>query len=248
MTIHLKTALWAGIALAAAPQLAQAKRAPAVAVAAAAPAAATTAAGGPIVPGLGVANVEAVVANSNAYRVAQQQRQTTYKSTYDAAEARRKQIAAQLQPMVDKLKRDSQAANAAANQAALQQQYGQIQQIQESANQELQRMLQPVALSEAYVNEQINDKLGAAIQAAMNKNRISVVLAPTSVIAAAGGYNLNQAILTELNAALPSAQIVPPAGWEPREVREARAAQGQGGAAAAPGAPARPAGPQPDGR
>jgi hypothetical protein len=38
-------------------------------------------------------------------------------------------------------------------------------------------------------------------------------------------YNLNQDILNELNTLLPSAQLVPPTGWEPRELREARAQQ-----------------------
>jgi Skp family chaperone for outer membrane proteins len=196
------------------------------------------------VPGLAVANIDAVIVNSNAYKTAAEQRKATYKSTYDAAEARSKQLNAQIQPMVTKLQADSKAAKP--NQAALQQQYVQIQQLQESGKQELQQILQPVALSEAYVNEQISDKLEAAIQAAMNKQKITVVLGPQSVVAAAAAYNLNQDILNELNTALPTAQLVPPAGWEPREVREAKAAQAQAQGAAA--APARPAGPQPTGR
>lgn len=57
---------------------------------------AATSAGAPIVPGLAVANIDAVVANSNAYKTAQQQRQVTYKSTFDAAEARSKQLTAQI--------------------------------------------------------------------------------------------------------------------------------------------------------
>jgi Skp family chaperone for outer membrane proteins len=185
-----------------------------------------------------------VVVNSNAFKTAAEQRRTTYKSTYDAADARGKQLNSQLQPLVTKFQADSQAARP--NQTALQQQYAQIQQLQASGQQELQQILQPVALSEAYVNEQITDKLEAAIQAAMNKEKISMVIGPQSVVAAAAGYNLNQAILNELNAAIPSAQLVPPAGWEPREVREAKAAQGQAQGAAA--APATPAGPQPTGR
>ena len=42
---------------------------------------------GPVVAGIGVANLNAAVAASNAYQVAGQQRQTTYKATYDAAQA-----------------------------------------------------------------------------------------------------------------------------------------------------------------
>ena len=40
---------------------------------------------GPVVQGLGIANLEAVVANSNAFRTAQQQRATSYKSQLDQA-------------------------------------------------------------------------------------------------------------------------------------------------------------------
>jgi Skp family chaperone for outer membrane proteins len=202
-------------------------------VAAAQPAAPAAQPVGPVAPGIGIANLEAIVANSNAFKVAQQQRPVTYKAQYDSAEARRRQIAAQLQPLIDKFQRDRAAPNA--NQAALQTQAQAIQQIQDSGNQELQNLLAPVALSESYVQEQINDKLVAAVSGAMTKQKITLLLNPQAVISANNAYNLNQAILTELNTALPSAQLVPPAGWEPREVREQRAAQA---AAQAPAAPA----------
>ncbi len=206
---------------------------------------------GQTVAGLAVANVDAVVANTNAFKVAQQQRPVTYKAQFDAAEARRAQISTQIQPLVDKFNRDRAApsANTPAGQTSLQQQAQSIQNIQQNAQQELQRMLEPVALSEAYVSEQIGDKLNAAIQAAMAKKGVTLVITPQSVLAASNAYNLNQAILDELNVSIPSAQLVPPAGWEPREVREQKAAQAaqQGGQrpAAAPAAPGRPA---PDGR
>lgn len=204
-----------------------------------------TAAAGPIVPGLGVANLDAVRANSNAFKTAQQQRPTTYKAQIDQANSRATQLQAQLKPLADKFDADRRAANP--NQAALQQQYGQIQQLQQSGQDEINRIMQPVALSEAYVVEQINDKLGQAIKQAIAKRKISLLITPDSIIDADNAYNMNQPILDELNVLLPSAQLVPPAGWEPREVREqkaAAAARQQGGAAA----PAQPAGPQPQGR
>jgi len=195
---------------------------------AAAPAAATVG-----VNGIAVANIEGIIANSAAFKTAQTQRPVTYKAQIDQAEARRKAIGAQLQPLVDKFQKD-RAANAAP--AVLQPQAQAIQQIQEAGNQELQTILQPAALSEAYVQEQINDKLGAAIQAAMTKNNVTLLLNPQSVLAVGKAYDLSLAILNELNAALPTATLVPPAGWLPREQREqqaAQAAQGQRGAAPA---------------
>ncbi len=200
------------------------------------------------VAGLGVANVDAVIANSSAFKTAQTQRPVTYKAQFDAAEARRAAITAQLQPMVEKFNRESQAPNAStpAVQASLQGQAQTIQRIQQAGQAELQKMLEPVALSEAYVQEQIGDKLNAAIQAAMAKKGVTLVIAPQSVIAASNAYNLNQAILDELNVSIPSAQLVPPAGWEPREMRDQRAAQAAQQGGARPAAPA--ARPATDGR
>src|SRR5687767_9810851 len=92
----------------------------------------------PIAQGIAIANLEAVVANSNAFKVAAQQRPVTYKPQIDAAEARRQAIAAQLQPLITKFNADRAAARP--NQAALQQQAASIQQINEAGQQELQGM------------------------------------------------------------------------------------------------------------
>lgn len=196
----------------------------------------------PAIAGIAVANLDAVIGNSNAFKVAQQQRPVTYKAQFDQAEARRKAISAQLQPMIEKFNRDRQVATP--NQAALAQQAQTIQGLQESGQAELQNLLQPVGLSEAYVQEQINDKLDQAVKAAMVKQKVSLLLSPQAIVALNNNaYNLNQAILNELNVLLPSAQLVPPQGWEPREVREAKAAQ-----AAPGGQPAPTTGTQPQGR
>jgi Skp family chaperone for outer membrane proteins len=197
--------------------------------------------GGTIVQGLGVASFDAVIANSNAYKTAEQQRETTYKAQYDQAKARSEALNKQLTPLVDKFNADRQAANP--NQASLQQQAAQIQQIQENGKQEIQRILAPVGLSQAYVNEQIEDKLDAAVKSAMVKKKVSILLSPDAILAVNGSaYNLNQDILNELNTAIPSAQLVPPSGWEPRQIREARAQQAAAQGQAAPSTATQPSG------
>jgi Skp family chaperone for outer membrane proteins len=209
------------------------------------PAVAQAQATGPVVPGLAVADLEGAVANSNAFKTAASQRPVTYKAQIDQATARRNAISAQLQPLYDKLKRDSEAATP--NQAALQTQYQQIQQIENAGQQELQRIVAPAAASEAYVQEQIEDKLDQAVKNAMNAKKISLLLNPQAILAVNNqAYNLTTDITAQLNTMIPAAQLVPPQGWEPRRVREQRAAQAaQQGAAAAP---AQPASPQPQGR
>lgn len=244
MKTLFKSALLAGLALAA--------LSPQTALAARNQPAAPASANGTVVPGVGVANIEAIVANSDAVRAATQQRPVTYKPQLDAFEARRQQVTTQLQPLVDKFQRDRAApnANTPAAQASLGQQAAAIQQIQENAQNELNQMLQPVVYSEAYVTEQVEDKLDTAVKNAMRKRGITLLLSPQAVVATENSYNLNQDILTELNLLIPTAQLVPPEGWEPRQIREARAAQNPQAAApgAAPAAPATPAGPQTDGR
>lgn len=207
---------------------------------------AAAASSAPVVPGLAVADFEAVLANTDANKAAATQRQTTYKAQIDAYEARRKVLAGQIQPLATKLESDAKAAKP--DQNSLQQQAATLRQLQEAGQQELNTMAQPIAYSQAYVAEQIEAKLDQAVKAAMAKKRISLVLTPQAVMAVNNNaYNLNPDILVELNRLIPTASIVPPAGWEPRQIREAKAQQAQaaGGAAAAP---ARPAGPQPTGR
>lgn len=210
---------------------APAKAAPA----AAAPAAASVKAG---VNGIAFAYLDAIVESSAANRAAEAARPTTYKAQIAQAEARRQQLIAQIQPMVDKFNKDQAAPGA--NQAALQQQGETIQKLQESGQAELQKILEPVALSRAYVQEQIQDKLDAAIQTAMQKNGVTLLLDPRAKLASSNAYDLSRAILAEVDAVIPSAQLVPPAGWLPRQVREQQAQQQQQQAAAQAGAAGKP--------
>lgn len=202
----------------------------------------------PIIQGIAVASLDAVVANASAIRTGQQQRTTTYKAQYDAAEARRKALADQIKPMIDRY--NAAAGVAKPDQAALQAQGVAIQQFEQNGQQELQRMLRPVALSEAYVQEQVEEKLDQAVKTAMTKKRISLLLNPQAIVAVQGNaYNLNQDILNELNTLIPAAQLVPPQGWLPREVREAQAQQAaQQAAPAAAGTTPAPAPASPQGR
>lgn len=193
-----------------------------------------------VAPGVGVVSLPAAVANSNAYKVAETQRPVTYKAQIDQATARRDQLSAQLQPLYQKFQADQQA-NAA--QASLQQQAAEIQRIEQAGQRELTQIVQPVALSRAYVQEQIEDKLEAAVQAAAKAKKITLILDASSgaVTYADARYNITQDVINELNRVLPSAQLVPPQGWLPREAREQQAA-----AAAATATP--PAAPTTPGR
>ncbi|WP_095011874.1 OmpH family outer membrane protein [Tsuneonella mangrovi] len=193
------------------------------------PAAAQTAAAP--VKGIGIVSLPAVVQNSSAFKTAEQQREVTYKAQIDQATTRRDQIAAQLKPLVDKFNAD-QKANP--NNPALAKEAQTIQQINESGKQELQRIMQPIALSRAYVTEQIEDKLDDAVKAAAQAKGVSLILDASqgAVVYAEGAYNITADVLSSLNSMLPTAQLVPPQGWVPREVRQQQEQQAQAQAAA----------------
>lgn len=204
----------------------------------AAPAPVQSTPGGIVVPGIGYANPQAVVASSAAYKYAATALPVTYKPQLDQVNIRRSQIAAQLKPLYDKFEADQKVAKPV--QAALEAQAAQIQQLEQAAQRELQQIAEPVNVAQQYVLEQISDKLSAATQAAMTKRKITLVIDAQNVLKADTVYNLNQDILNELNVLIPSAQLVPPAGWQPRAQREAAAQQAaqQGAGQAAPAAPA----------
>lgn len=246
----------AGLALAlamtASSANAQAAKRPAVAPAAAGQGAAPRVA---VLPGVATANLQAAVANTNAYRSAQQQRQSVYKPTYDAAQARARQYDAQIKPLAEQLNVDVTAKKP---DAQLQQQAIAIQKLQNQGEADIKQMLAPVEQSEEYVLEQISDKLPQAVQNVLGRRGITLLLAPDAVLIAAPQYDLTTAIRDELNVLVPSVQLTPPTGWQPRRVREQQAAQQQqagtaqprpaGTAAPAPATPPKPAGPQPEGR
>lgn len=181
---------------------------------------------------IGIVDLPYIMAQSNAYKTAEQQRPTTYKAQYDQAKTRSNQIEAQLKPMVDKLQADSKAANP--NRQQLQQQAATIQQIDQNGQREINQIMAPVILSQNYVEEQIQDKLSTAIDNAAKARGVSIILNRDNVVVyRAASYDMNQAVIDELNKVLPSAQLTPPPGWLPREMREQQAAQAQQGQVAA---------------
>ena len=211
-----------------------------------APAPVAAAPTGIVAQGIGVVNIEAVRANSNAVKLADQQREVTYKATIDAAKTRAQQIDTQLKGLAAKIEADRKAPKPVV--AMIEAEIAQAQQLQQAGQQEVNRILGPVTQSQAYVEEQVNGQLGPAISAVMTENKVTLLLNPQAVLVATSkAYDLNLAVLTKLNALIPAAQLVPPVGWQPREVREQQAAQA--GAAPAPAAPAAPGTtPKPSGR
>jgi Skp family chaperone for outer membrane proteins len=229
---HISAALVAGVSLAAAP----------VAFAQ------TTTPGGIVASGIGVAYVDLIVQNSKALKAASQALPTAYKAQIDQANARSQALRAQLKPLEDKIIADQKGPNP--NGPAVQAEYEQYQQIKQAGEQEVERIIAPVKLANAFVLEQIQDKILDATQAAMTKRKVTLVLSRQAVIKGDSVYDINQDIVEALDQLLPLVSVTPPAGWLPREQREQReralqqqqAEAQQSGAAASPSAKKQPQG------
>ncbi|CAH0352606.1 MAG: OmpH family outer membrane protein [Sphingobium sp.] len=195
---------------------------------------ATTPAAAQSKAGIAVANLEQAVATSTAYTTARTQMNTTYKAQIDAFNARKTAIDADLKTKGEALQA---AINAAGGKPtpALQTQYEQYQQQTQTYQAELQRLGQPIGLANAYVEQQITAKLSDALKAAMTKAKVDLVLSPEATVSYQPTVDITAAVVTELNALVPSVGITPPAGWQPAQ-------RGQGGAPApAAAAPQNPA-------
>ncbi|HEX7872555.1 MAG TPA: OmpH family outer membrane protein [Sphingobium sp.] len=181
--------------------------------------------------GIGVVDVERAVATSNAYTVARTQMETTYKAQIDQFNSRKTALENDLKTKQDALNAGVKAAGGKPT-PALQAQYEALQAGQQNAQAELQRIGQPVALAQAYVEEQISAKLGDALKNSMSAAKVDLVLKPEATVSYQPTVDLTAQVKAQLDTLIPNASITPPAGWRP-------GGQQQGAApAAAPASPA----------
>lgn len=188
------------------------------------------------VAGVAVADPEAAIQNSNAWKAAITQIQNTHKASLDQAQARTTAVQNELRPLIQQLQTASQQPNA--NQQQLQTQAAAIQQKEQAAQAEIGRLTQPAQLARAYAFEQINRQVSPAVNAVITARKLQLLLRPEALLYAGQATDVTALITTELNRLVPSVTTTPPAGWQP--------GQQQAGAPAA-AAPA-PAAPAPTGR
>jgi len=124
---------------------------------------------------------------------------------------------------------------------------------------EMNTLQDPIVLAQLYAVEQIALKYDAAQQAVITAKKINVILAPDAFVWAPDAVDVTAAITAELDKAVPSVTITPPAGWRPsrqigalyQQIQQLiNAASQQAQAAAAQARPATPATPaaQPESR
>ena len=193
-----------------------------LAAALAAPAAFTAGTATAQVSGIAVANPEQAVASSKAWTAARSQIQTQYKAQLDQANTRRTAIQAELQPLVTAYQTAARAPGA--SEASLRPQAQAIQTKQQAAQQELARLTQPAQRAETYAIEQISNQLRAAVDGAVAKKRVSLLLRPEAALFAQPASDITNDITAELDRLVPTVSITPPANWQPGGQQQGAAA------------------------
>lgn len=187
------------------------------------------------VNGVAVADPQGAIAATKAWAAARTQIQTTYKAQIDQAAARGKAIDAELQPLITQFQ-TAQRAPGATN-ASLQPQYQAIQAKQQAGQAELARITAPAERAQAYAIEQIQGRLGEAVQAVVKARNVSLLVNPQAVLIAQPAADVTPAVTAELDRLVPSVSTAVPATWQPGQQQ-----QGAAPATAPATTPARPSG------
>lgn len=190
-----------------------------------------------------VADVRVAAARSNAFTVASQQIETTYKAQIDQQQSRGQTLQAEMNVLIAKY--NEEARKTPQNQAAVQAAAKAVQDKQQAAQAELARIGAPVELAIAYVEDQISVRMNEAIRGAMTARKIDLLLNPDAVLARENNVDITDAVVAELNRILPNVSIAVPAGYQPGQLVQQRNQQlidaaraGQPGATPAAPAPA----------
>lgn len=184
--------------------------------------------------GIAVADVRAAAARSNAFTVASQQIETTYKSLIDQQNSRAQTLQAEINVLIARY--NEEAKKTPQNKAALQTAGQAVQDKRASATQELKTLTAPVDLALAYVEDQISVRMNEAIKGAMTARKVDLLLNPDAVMARENNVDITDAVVAELNRILPNVSTAVPAGYQAGQLVEeknkqlmdaARAAQSQ---------------------
>lgn len=190
-----------------------------------------------------VADVRVAAAKSNAFTVASQQIETTYKAQIDQQQTRGQTLQAELNVLIAKY--NEEAKKSPQNQTALQAAAKAVQDKRQSAAAELSQIGAPVELAVAYVEDQISVRMNEAIKAAMTAKKVDLLLQPDAVLARENNVDITDAVVAEVNRILPNVSITPPAGYQPGQLVQQRNQQLMDAARAAQPGAAAPAGTPP---
>ena len=211
--------------------------------------------------------------NAKALSAASSSISTKFKADYERIGARQRTLASTVQPLLAKLDSNNDKriddTELAAAESARRPELQQIATARQTAEREITQMATPANLAEAYAIDQIRQKYRPALDKVAGARRVGLVLTTDTAAFVQPTADLTQAVTAEIDTSLPTANITPPANWQPSQetvqllqqyqqlvqlaVQRQQAQQAAGaaarpaGAAPAPAAPATST-PRPQGR
>src|SRR3546814_6752697 len=117
---------------------------------------------------------------SAAFSNAMTSMQTTYKAQIDDFKARKATLDKELPTKATEIQNAQKTAGA--NSGTLQPKIEAFQKRCAEIQQELATLGRPIALAQAYVEEQVSSKMGDALKSAMTKNKVDLVLQPGATV------------------------------------------------------------------
>ena len=163
------------------------------------------------VAGIATADTAVAITRSKALGNAYQQIGTLYASVAQQLQAKRAEINT-LNAQLD-INKDKELTQAEID-VAVKANSPLLKQI-DTKQSEINTLQDPIVLAQLYAVEQIALKYEAAQQAVITAKKINVILTPDSFVWAPEAIDVTPAITAELDKAVPSVTITPPAGWRP---------------------------------
>lgn len=163
------------------------------------------------VAGIATADTSVAIARSKALGTAYQQIGTQYASVAQQMQTKRQEINT-LNAQLDTNK-DKELTQAELD-VAIKAKNPLLTQI-DTKQKEINTLQDPIILAQLYAVEQIALKYEAAQQAVITAKKINVILAPDAFVWAPDSVDVTPAITAELDKAVPSVAIAPPANWRP---------------------------------
>jgi Skp family chaperone for outer membrane proteins len=172
-----------------------------------------------------VLDPDAAIGNSNAWKTAAQSIQTTYKAQIDQAQTRQTALGNELKPLITPIdtNKDGQLSQAElqAAQSSNPNALRALQTKEQSAQQELQRLLLPVNRAKAYALEQISNHEDEAVSNVVKQRRITVLLRPEATFVADPSADVTGAVTAELDRLITApVSVTPPANWQPGQQQQ----------------------------
>ncbi len=162
---------------------------------------------------IATANPIIAIARAKAFQAANQQIETTYKSSFDQIDAKmneRQTVLSQLDKNKDKQVDDNElkAAKLAKNPALKQ---------LDTLEADIQKLQVPALTAQLFALESLMQRYDAAQTKVITDKRVGLLVRPDAVIYQSPTADITDAITAELDRSAPSVSTTAPANWQPRQ-------------------------------